>query len=49
MTSDTTQSSNIIPFDNDEVQQLMTNDDKDINMLFMCNETVIFKDGKGIN
>jgi hypothetical protein len=51
MTSDTTHPSNIIPFDDDEVQQLMSmkNDDEDINMLFRSNETVVFKDGKGIN
>ena len=33
MTSDTTHSSNIIPFDNNKVQQLMANDDMDIKML----------------
>jgi hypothetical protein len=49
MTSDTTHPSNIIPFDGDKVQQLIENDDKDNNMLFMYNETVIFKDGNGIN
>ncbi len=49
MTSDTTHPSNIIPFANNKVQQLMANDDEDTNMLFMSNETVMFKDGKGIN
>jgi hypothetical protein len=49
MTSGTTHPSNIIPFDNDKVQQLMENDDKDINMLLISNEAVIFKDGKWIN
>ncbi len=49
MTSDTNYPSSIIPFDNNEVQQLMANDDKGINMLFMSNKTVIFKDGKAIN
>ena len=49
MASDTTHPSNIILFDNNKVQQLMENDDKDINMLFMSNETVIFKNCQGIN
>jgi hypothetical protein len=41
--------SNIIPFDDNEVQELIVDDKKDINMVFMVNETIIFKDGKGIN
>ncbi len=48
-TSDTTHPSDIIPFDDSKVQQLMANDEEDINMLFMSNETVIFKDCNGIN
>jgi hypothetical protein len=43
MTSDTTHPSNIIPFGDDKVQQLMENDDEDINMLFMSNETSHFQ------
>jgi hypothetical protein len=40
---------NIIPFGNDEVQPMqLLNDEADINTLFMINETVLFKDGKGI-
>ena len=38
-----------IPFDDDELFPQSTEDDNDINMLFMVNETVLFKDGKGIN
>ncbi len=41
--------SNIIPFDDNEIQELTIDYKEDINMLFMVNETVIFKDGKGIN
>ncbi len=38
-----------IPFDDDELLQRSAEDEEDINMLFMSNEMVIFKDGKGIN
>ena len=45
----TTQStSTFIPFDDDELLQQSANDEEDINVLFMTNETIIFKDGKGI-
>jgi hypothetical protein len=41
--------SNIIPFDDDEIQPLTASDNKEeIKMLFMIHETVLFKDGKGI-
>jgi len=40
---------NYIPFDDDELFQQTTEDEEDINMLFMANETINFKDGKGIN
>jgi hypothetical protein len=40
--------SNIIPFDVDEVQEFTVDNKEDINMLFMVNETIIFKDSKGI-
>ena len=40
--------STFIPFDDDELSQ-SKNEEDDINMLFMSNETIIFKDGKGIN
>ena len=41
--------STFIPFDEDELLCQSPEDEEDINMLFMTNETVIFKDGKGIN
>jgi hypothetical protein len=41
--------SKIILFNDYEIQELTVDDKEDINMLFMVNETVIFKDGKGIN
>ena len=47
--NDTSNKSTFIPFDDDELLQQSTEDEEDINMLFMANETVIFKDGKGIN
>jgi hypothetical protein len=48
-TDDGPQGSNIIPFDDNEVQPgTDEDDDRKINMLFMINETVIFKDGNGI-
>jgi hypothetical protein len=40
---------NVIPFDEDEVRSTQSLDDEaEINMLFMINETILFKDGKGI-
>ncbi len=40
---------NTIPFDDDEVQPIQASEDEEeINMLFMLNETILFKDGKGI-
>jgi hypothetical protein len=48
-TDDGPRDSNIIPFDDNEVQPGKDeDDDEQINMLYMINETVIFKDGKGI-
>jgi hypothetical protein len=48
-TDDRPRGSNVIPFDDNEVQPgTDKDDDKQINMLFMINETVIFKNGKGI-
>jgi hypothetical protein len=41
--------SNIIPFDDSEIKEVTIDNKEDINMLFMVNETAIFKDGKGIN
>ncbi len=42
-------SSNTIPFDDDKVQPIqVSQDEEEINMLFMLNETILFKDGKGI-
>ncbi len=41
--------STFIPFDKDKLLCQSPEDEEDINMLFMTNETVIFKDGKGIN
>jgi hypothetical protein len=39
-----------IPFDNNELlHQSTTEKEDDVNMFFMSNETVIFKDSKGIN
>ncbi len=41
--------SNIIPFDFDEVQPIQALDnEEEINMLFMLNENILFKNGKGI-
>ena len=40
---------NVIPFDEDEVRSTQSLDDEaEINMLFMLNKTILFKDGKGI-
>jgi hypothetical protein len=44
-----THSANIISFNDNEVQGLTVDNKEDINMLFMVNETIVFKDGKGIN
>ncbi len=42
-------SSNTISFDDDEVQPIQASEDEEeINMLFMLNETILFKDRKGI-
>ena len=41
--------STFIPFNKDKLLCQSPEDEEDINMLFMTNETVIFKDGKGIN
>ena len=42
-------SSNTIPLDDDKVQPIQASqDEEEINMLFMLNETILFKDGKGI-
>ena len=41
--------STLIPFKDDELSQQSTEEEDNINMLFMSNETIIFKDGKGIN
>jgi hypothetical protein len=42
-------SSNTIPFDDNKVQPIQASQDEEkINMIFMLNETILFKDGKGI-
>ena len=42
-------SSNIIPFDNVKVQPIQASEDEEeINMLFMLNDTILFRYGKGI-
>ncbi len=42
-------SSNTIPFDDDKVQPIQASEDgEEINMLFMLNDTILFKVGKGI-
>ncbi len=42
-------SSNTIPFVDEEVQPIQASqDEEEINMLFMLNETILFKDRKGI-
>ncbi len=42
-------SSNTFPFDDEKVQPIQASQDEEkINMLFMLNETILFKDGKGI-
>ncbi len=41
--------SNTIPFDDDKVQPIQApEEEEEINMLFMLNETILFKVGKGI-
>jgi hypothetical protein len=49
LTNETTSTPNIVEFDDGEIHASTSDDTKDINMLFMMNETVIFRDGKGIN
>jgi hypothetical protein len=44
-----TDNSNVIPFEDDKIHGFTQEDEEDINMLFMINETVLFKDGQGIN
>ncbi len=39
----------MIPFNDDEVHDSSNERDDDINMLFMLNESIIFKDGNGVN
>ncbi len=47
---DASHMSTFIPFDDNELlHQSTTEEEDDINMLRMSNETVIFKDGKGVN
>jgi hypothetical protein len=48
-TSDANSMSTFIPFNDGELLQQLAENEEDINMLFMSNETVIFKNGKGIN
>jgi hypothetical protein len=48
-TKDANSTSTFIPFEDNELLQQLPEDKDVINMLFMCNEMVIFKDGKGIN
>jgi hypothetical protein len=48
-TQNVSHTSTFIPFDKDELLCQSLKDEEDINMLFMTNEMVIFKDGKGIN
>jgi hypothetical protein len=40
---------NVIPFNNNEVHDSINEGDDDINMLFMLNKLITFKDGKGVN
>jgi hypothetical protein len=40
---------NVIPFNNDEVHDSINEGDDDMNMLFMLNELITFRDGKGVN
>jgi hypothetical protein len=40
---------NVIPFDDDEVHDSSNESNDDIKMLFMLNESIILKDGKGVN
>ncbi len=48
-TLESTDNSNVIPFEDNEIHGFKQEDEEDINMLFMTNETVLFKDGQGIN
>ncbi len=47
--NDNTIDANVIPFDDDEVHDSSNERDDDINMRFMLNESINFKDGKGVN
>ncbi len=47
--NDNTIGANVIPFDNNEVHDSIDESNDDINMLFMLNESIIFKDGKAVN
>jgi hypothetical protein len=46
---DNTIDANVIPFEDDEVHDSINEGDNDINTLFMLNESITFKDGKGFN
>jgi hypothetical protein len=46
--NDNTLGSNVILFDDDEVHASADESDDDIDTLFMFNETIVFKDGKGL-
>ncbi len=48
-TLESTHNSNVIPFEDNKIHGFTQEDEEDINMLFMINETVLFKDGQGIN
>jgi hypothetical protein len=47
--NDNTIDAKVIPFDDNEVHDSSDESNDDINMLFMLNESIIFKDGKGVN
>jgi hypothetical protein len=49
LTLESTDNSNVIPFEDDKIHGFTQEVEEDINMLFMINETVLFKDGQGIN
>ncbi len=49
LTLESTNNSNVIPFEDNEIHGFTQEDEEDINMLFMINKTVYFKDGQGIN
>jgi hypothetical protein len=48
-TLESTDNSNVIPFEDNEIHGFKQEDEEDIYMLFMTNETVLFKDGQGNN